>query len=265
MCASVNATEDVGIERDGARLFATASGARDGRVFVFAHGGLANQESARMYVGALAPRFRLVTPDLRAHGQSRFGGELSWDAFADDVAALATHLGAARVAIGGISFGCGVAIRTALRHPDLVDAVVLLHPAYGGAELGMSDAARLAMATMGAFGARVVAEGVDAMLPMFEHAPPAIRARAPEIVKTYDAPSVATATRFMASLAQPFARSADLAALRAPLLVVPGIDPQHPREVADVFARDAPRATLREVAVPDFPAAIAAFLDEAPR
>nr|HEX4316548.1 alpha/beta hydrolase [Kofleriaceae bacterium] len=245
-------------------MFATASGARAGRAFVFVHGGLANQEASRMYVGGLAPRFRLVTPDLRAHGRSHFGGEVSWDVFADDMAALVTSLGVARVAIGGISFGCGAAVRTALRHPSLVSSVVLLHPPYGGAEHGASDTMKMLMSMMAGFGGRVKTDGLDALLPMFAAAPPGIRERAPEIIKGYDAPSVISATAFMGSLAQPFARNSDLAAVRAPVLVVPGTDAQHPRDVAEVFAAHAPQCTLHDVAVPDFAAAIADFLDAHP-
>ncbi|HLL25998.1 MAG TPA: hypothetical protein VK427_27860, partial [Kofleriaceae bacterium] len=38
-----------------------------------------------------------------------------------------------------------------------------------------------------------------------------------------------------ASGAQPFTDCSELAAIAAPTLVVPGVDPQHPREVAEVY------------------------------
>ena len=94
-----------------------------------------------------------------------------------------------------------------------------------------------------------------------------MRARARAVVDTFDPESVAATTRFIASGAYPFATAADLAALVAPTLLVPGSDPQHPTEIADVYRRHLARCTVREVDAPDAEAqqaygdAIAAFLD----
>src|SRR5205085_10747930 len=134
----------------------------------------------------------------------------------------------------------------ALRHPSIVDGLLVLNPAYGGADLGLAPAQQAAMDAMNAAGRRAVAEGVEVMLPLFDALPEPVRTRARALVATYDAASVATSTAFMASGAQPFARGADLAAITAPALVVPGIDPTHPRAVAEVYARHLPRATVRE-------------------
>lgn len=246
-------------ENQGTNLFAVERGR--GRAMVLFHGGLANHQAAWLYAAPLADRFRIITPDLRGSGRSRFGGPLSWDQLADDAAALVRRLGIGRAVFGGTSFGAGVAARVALRHPDLLDALLELNPAYGGAELGLSPAQQAAMDAMDSFGRRAVAEGVEVMLPLFDALPEPIRARARALVATYDAASVATSTRFMASGAQPFACGAELAAIRAPVLVVPGRDPTHPREVADVFARHVPHAVVREAAPEDYADTIATFVD----
>lgn len=241
-------------------LFALDEGA--GRPIILLHGGLATHQTCRRFAAPPSldgSRFRVITPDLRASGRSIYRGELSWDLFADDVAALARHLGLDRVAVGGISFGTGVAIRAALRFPRLVDALVLLHPAYGGAEMGLLAAQQAAMAAMDAAGSRAIAEGVGVLYPLLDAVPADLRARARETFATYDPASVAASTRFMASGAQPFGRASELAAIDAPTLVVPGVDPYHPVEVAGVYERHVPHVRVIDTA--DFASAIAAFLE----
>jgi pimeloyl-ACP methyl ester carboxylesterase len=248
-------TTEFWFESRGTRLFATESGT--GTPLILAHGGLANHQSVWLWAGALATSFRLITPDLRASGRSHDPGPLHWAQLADDVAALMRHLGLARAIVGGISFGAGVAVATALRHPAFVDGLVLIHPAFGGTTHGLAPAQVAAMDAMAAAGARTLETGIAALFPLFDGMPAALRERALAVVATYDPASVAALTAFMASGEQPFARGEELAAIDVPVLVVPGIDPQHPREVADVFARHVPACTVRQAT--DLAAAIGEF------
>jgi pimeloyl-ACP methyl ester carboxylesterase len=236
------------------RLFVADEGT--GRPIILLHGGLANHKSVRLYAQPLFARYRIIAPDLRGSGQSIYRGELTWDALADDVAEMAKELGVARAVVGGASFGAGVATRVALRHPGLVEALVVLQPAFDGVALVPAQLA--AMEAMAAAGQRTLTEGIGALLPLFDALPEAIRERAKAIVATYDPESVASSTRFMASGAQPF-MPAELATLAMPVLVAPGTDPQHPREVAQVYAQHVPHATVVETA--DYAAAITAFVD----
>lgn len=141
----------------------------------------------------LAERFRGITPDLRASGRSHHHGPLTWDLLADDIAALARYLDLARAAVGGISFGSGVALRAALRAPT---------------------------------------DGIDALVPLLDTLPPAIRERARTVVLSLDPRSVAALSRFMSSGAQPFTTAADLAAITCPTLVIP-----HPAAVRAALSR----------------------------
>ena len=246
-------------EHGGTRLFTTEAG--EGPPLVLLHGGLANHLACWQFAGPLTARFRVITPDLRGAGRSHFAAPLSWNALADDIPALLRHLGIARAVIGGVSFGAGVAVRVALRYPEVVSALLVLHPAYGGADLGLLPMQQQAMAAMHAAGSRVVAEGIEVLLSLFDALPPEVRERAKRLVVTYDPASVATTTAFMQSGAQPFARGAELAAIKAPVLVVPGVDPYHPREVAEVFARHLTHCTVREAASHELAIAIATFVD----
>jgi pimeloyl-ACP methyl ester carboxylesterase len=250
--------KELWFESHGTRLFAVESGA--GKPLILLHGGLANYTACRVFATPLAAHYRLVTPDLRASGRSIFHGELSWDLIADDVAALARALRTDRVILGGVSGGAGAAVAAALKYPDLVDALLVLNPAYGGAELGLLPAQQAAMNALDAAGSRAPAEGVDVLLPLFDALPEAIRTRARALVASYDAKSVAVTTKFLASAVQPFARATDLAAITAPTLLVPGLDPYHPREVADVYAKNVPGVVVRDAAPPDYARVILDFL-----
>jgi pimeloyl-ACP methyl ester carboxylesterase len=254
---------EIYLERDGARLYAAVRG--DGCAIVFLHGGLANHESALRYVGGLASRFRVVAPDLRASGRSHFADELSWVLLADDVAAIARALDIDRAVIAGASFGAGVAIATALRHPALVERLAILMPAFAGGDRPLTTAQVAAMEAMERFGARAAAEGIEALLPVFDALPEPLRMRAKDTARTYDPASVASLTRFMNSGAQPFARAADLARIGAPTLIVPGADPTHPPEVAAHLAAHIRGATVRDASPDAYASVIGAWLTQDPR
>lgn len=250
---------------DGTRLFALERG--DGPAIILLHGGLADHRACAYLAEPLAERFRVITPDLRASGRSHHHGPLTWDLLADDIAALARHLDLVRAAVGGVSFGTGVALRTALRHPALVSALLLVHPVYAGTDRGLTSAQSDAMRTIDAAACRAPTDGIDALLPLLDTLPPAIRERARTVVLSLDPLSVAALSRFMSSGAQPFRTAADLAAITCPTLLIAGVDPQHPAALADLLAAHLPRATISSAS--DHPAAIAAFLaalsqDESP-
>lgn len=241
---------------DGTRLFALERGR--GPALLLLHGALADHRACTPLAEPLADRFRVITPDLRASGRSHHHGPLSWDLLADDVAALARHLDLARTAVGGVSFGTGVAVRAALHHPALVSALLLVHPVYAGTDRGLTAAQQDAMQTIDAAARRAPTDGIDALVPLLDTLPAALRERARTVVRSLDPRSVAALSRFMSSGAQPFATAADLAAITCPTLVIPGIDPQHPAWLADLLAAHLPHADLSSAI--DDPAAIAAFL-----
>src|SRR5262245_16558605 len=148
--AQENDMHELWFDSSGTCLFAVESG-RGLPVLLF-HGGLATHLACQRFAAPLAARFRLITPDVRGSGRSIHGGDLSWDQLADDVAALVRHLGVGQAVIGGTSFGAGVAVAAALRHPDVVAGLLILNPAYGGAELGFTPTQQAAMDAMDAAG-----------------------------------------------------------------------------------------------------------------
>lgn len=87
--------------------------------------------------GVYGERFRVVTFDYRGTGGSRGPvGDWSTASFADDAAqvlrALGVGAGAGKASVYGTSMGGRVAQLLAVRHPDLVDAMVLACTSPGG-------------------------------------------------------------------------------------------------------------------------------------
>ncbi len=229
-------TRELWVDRDGVRLFAVDLGPLEARPIVFLHGGLADHRASLFRVGAIAPRCRVIAPDLRGAGRSIFRGALTWDALADDVVALLDQLGLDRALIAGTSAGAAVALRVALRHPARVAALALIAPAFAGGGQGLYPAQKIAMGAIDAHAQRALSGGIDALLPLYAQLPEPIRDRAIAMMRSFDPGSVAATARLLASGAQPFDDPRELAALTMPTVLVRGADPEHPPEVCDTYA-----------------------------
>ncbi len=132
---------------------------------VLLHGFTSDGRMWHHQVGALAPDFFVIVPDLRGHGLSEAPDEVerySVPACASDIAALLDHLEAGVAAVVGCSYGGMVALQCTLDFPAKVAALVLSdtsaayeHPAYEEAfrerERGI-DAYAARMAKVGAAG-----------------------------------------------------------------------------------------------------------------
>ena len=78
--------------------------------------------------------FETLHYDQRGLGRtSKPGGEYTMADYADDAAALVHSMGWASAHVLGVSFGGMVALNLALRHPDVVDRLVLCCTSPGGA------------------------------------------------------------------------------------------------------------------------------------
>jgi pimeloyl-ACP methyl ester carboxylesterase len=251
---------EVWFERDGTRLYALEVGQLDhDHPIVFMHGGLADHRAAMLYVGPLLAAHRVILPDLRGAGRSVFAGELSWQQLAADLSALLAHLRIERAAIGGSSMGSGVALRFALSHPEHTLGLLLTAPVFSGADRGLSPAQATAMQALGEAGEIALVRGIEALIPLYGRLPIAVRERAIEMLLSFDAASVATTTRLLASGAQPFGSADELAAIDVPVLVTPGTDAEHPLEVAELYVQHITHAQLAYPTSPELPETLARF------
>jgi 3-oxoadipate enol-lactonase len=240
----------------GTNLYAIEQGR--GQPILALHGGLADHRGALAYAGSLAASYRLITPDLRGAGRSKDAGPLRWEQLADDLAALLDHLGIERAVVAGFSAGSGVAVSFAMRHADRLAGLVILAPLYPGSNRELDDAPRAALARMHAYAQRGVDEGIQALEPLFEPLPDTIRSRALAMLASFDPASVAATTRLL-STTQPFETFEDLQGIRSPTLVIPGRDPQHPHEIAALYAESLPRVRVVEAEGEQIAAAIDGF------
>jgi pimeloyl-ACP methyl ester carboxylesterase len=88
---------------------------------------------------ALGPRYRLITWDMRGHGQTESPADpaqYSAPATVADMRALLTHLGVSRAVVGGLSLGGYVSLAFYLAHPEMVRALVICDsgPGYRNAD-----------------------------------------------------------------------------------------------------------------------------------
>lgn len=248
---------EVWFESNGVRLFALDVG--QGRPIVFIHGGLADHRATLFRIGPLAASHRLIAPDLRGSGRSIYAGELSWDILADDIEALLDHLGLERALVGGTSMGSGVALRFSLRHPRRVSGLVIMAPLYPGADRELAQASNIAMRTMAELGRRTLDEGVEVLRPLFNGLPTPVRTAAIEMMLGFDSASVAATTRFLATNTQPLDSVLQLSSIDVPVMIIPGSDPEHPSEVATLYAENLRHTTVVDPSSPDLLEQISRF------
>jgi 3-oxoadipate enol-lactonase len=102
-----------------------------GKPLVFCHALASRQELWDRQRQAFTEKFRMVSFDLRGHGDSPppGNGDYSFESQADDVAALMDHLNISSATLVGISVGGEVAQVAAARHPHRFDRLILVSTA----------------------------------------------------------------------------------------------------------------------------------------
>ncbi|HNV75889.1 MAG TPA: alpha/beta hydrolase [Gemmatimonadaceae bacterium] len=99
----------------------------DGPPLVMLHGGVTPSEMFGAPLTEMAKTHRVIAPHARGHGLSKDANRpWSHDVFADDVAALLGHLGIKKASVMGYSSGGDVALQVAIRHPELVDKLIVI-------------------------------------------------------------------------------------------------------------------------------------------
>ena len=127
-------TSGDGVTARGAGSYASVNGLEmyyeihgTGRPLILLHGGVGAIEMFGEVLGLLAEGRQVVAVDLQAHGRTAdIDRPLSFESMADDIAALIEHLGFERADVMGYSLGGGVALQTAIRHPEVVRMLVLV-------------------------------------------------------------------------------------------------------------------------------------------
>ncbi|MDB5507168.1 MAG: alpha/beta hydrolase [Devosia sp.] len=103
----------------------------EGEPIVLLHGGFGAIEMFGPVLELLAEGHQVIGVDLQAHGRTLpMDRPMTFEAMADDIAGLITWLGYEKADIMGYSTGGGVALRTAVDHPEVVDRLILVSTPY---------------------------------------------------------------------------------------------------------------------------------------
>ncbi|HEX9918204.1 MAG TPA: alpha/beta fold hydrolase, partial [Pyrinomonadaceae bacterium] len=145
---------------------------------VLLHGFPFNRTLWREQAAALGKHYRVITVDLRGHGETDATRDpATMEEMAEDVAALLGELGIARVVLGGLSMGGYVALAFSRLFPERVRALILADTR----PQADTDEARLAREETAT---RALGEGMqtiaDTMLPKL--LAPSTLAERPEVV-----------------------------------------------------------------------------------
>jgi 3-oxoadipate enol-lactonase len=116
---------------DGVKLHYEVQGAGLPLLLHLGAGCDAELWSAAGYVEHLAQKYRCILFDHRGHGKSDHPASAEAnhiDRYADDVAALVSHLGHPSVSFFGWSNAVPIGLKVAAQHPDIFDSLILFGP-----------------------------------------------------------------------------------------------------------------------------------------
>lgn len=134
-------------EVNGLQLYYETHG--EGPPLLLLHGGFGVTGMFGPLLPLLAEKRQVIAVELQGHGRTAdIDRPLRLEHMADDVAALIRYLGFEKADVMGCSMGGGVALRTAIQHPEAVDRVVIMSMPFR--RDGWYPEVRQAMARMGA-------------------------------------------------------------------------------------------------------------------
>ncbi len=190
---------------NGLNLYYEIHGA--GEPLILLHGGVGAIQMFGEVLSSLAQNRQVVAVDLQAHGRTAdIDRPLSFELMVGDITALIKHLGIEEADVMGYSLGGGVALRTAIQHPEVVRKLVLVSTPFK-----RDGWYPEVLAGMGQMGPQV-AEPMK-QTPMYQH----YASIAP---KPEDWPVLLT--KLGELLRQDYDWSKDVAAIKAPTLIVVG-------------------------------------------
>ena len=120
------------LDRDGVKIYYDSTG--DGPPVLLSHGYSATAAMWANQVAALSDKYRVITWDMRGHGQSDSPDDpsaYSEAATVDDMAAILRECRADRAVIGGLSLGGYMSLAFHLKYPEMTRALMLFDTGPG--------------------------------------------------------------------------------------------------------------------------------------
>lgn len=111
---------------NGLSVSYTDEGLPDSPIILFIHGFPLNKSMWMNQVEALEKNYRVITYDIRGHGESEIGSDkFSIDLFSDDLINLMDDLEIKHAILCGLSMGGYIALNAVQKHPNHFDALIL--------------------------------------------------------------------------------------------------------------------------------------------
>jgi pimeloyl-ACP methyl ester carboxylesterase len=219
-----------------------------GLLVMFQH-GLGGNAAQPAEVFPQGQNLRRITLECRGHGSSETGDatQFSIATFADDTVALIEELAVGPVVAGGISMGAAIAMRIAVKRPDLVRGLILARPAWSIA------AAPANMVSNAEVGALLRSHPPDMARAMFAGSQTAktLAVDGPDNLSTlmgfFRREPVDVTAALLSAIATdgPGVTRDELRAVKVPTLVIGhGMDVIHPLHMAEELAAIIPAARL---------------------
>jgi 3-oxoadipate enol-lactonase len=249
--ATYEGVSDFTVTRGGVALAGTDAG--DGSPVVLAHGLTATRRYVVMGSSALQRGgHRVLAYDARGHGLSSPAGgpdAYRYEDLGADLEAVLDHAGVQRAVLAGASMGAHTLAWLALQRPERVAGLVIITPAFSGAE--DSDPQRLARWDALSDGLRQ--GGIDGFLAAYGEpkVPERWRETVIKVIRqrlaAHQHPDAVADALHAVPRSRPFDSLEDLGAIAVPAVVVASndeADPEHPQAVGEAYADAIPDARL---------------------
>ncbi|MDP3858817.1 MAG: alpha/beta fold hydrolase [Stagnimonas sp.] len=215
-----------------------------GAAIVFSHGLLMDHAMFAPQIKALKDRYRVIAWDERGHGLTNdASAPFSYYDSADDLAGLLAQLGVRQAVFAGMSQGGYLSLRAALRHPALVQALILIDTQAGPEAADTLPQYEQLIQTW-------MAQGLSAeMATTIEHIVlGAGYARAPAWKQKWAAVRPANLAQIFHTLASRDDIRGELSRIRVPTLVIHGeADAAIPLSAAEAMTAALPNARLEVI------------------
>jgi pimeloyl-ACP methyl ester carboxylesterase len=125
MTTDIQATDKT-VSLNGLRFHYLDWGNPTAQTLICLHGFTGHAHSWDAIAVAFRDRYRVLALDQRGHGETEWATEYHPQRMVDDLEAFVADLGIARPVLMGLSMGGRVAFRYAMRHPELVERLVIV-------------------------------------------------------------------------------------------------------------------------------------------
>jgi pimeloyl-ACP methyl ester carboxylesterase len=239
------------LESDGVTLAGEDTG--EGPPVVLLHGLTATRRYVVMGSTALQRSgHRVISYDARGHGRSSPAPDRTaygYDALGHDLEAVLDQRGIERAVLAGASMGAHTLLWLALRHPQRVEGMVVITPAYESEE--NDDPERLARWDALSDGLR--RGGIEGFLEAYgdPQVPETWRDTVLKVIRQrlaqHEHPDALADALRAVPRSRPFGTLSELEAISVPAVVVASADdadPGHPQHVGEAYAAAIPGARL---------------------